>query len=245
MARIRSIRPEFWTRQNHRGLSPTARLVLLGLISHADDAGRVEACPRLLVQRLFPFGGVGERTMAASLSELAALSPPEILPYTVNGQDYVELPGFRDAESWQYQMIQHPSKSRFPERPLTCSMSPHEGDSGPHEPSQRKREVESGAGIEAGVGEGSGEGSAPPPPDAGVAEPRPPRAKIAARLGALMADGDKFGKELAEEAKFLLGVPSRKRDGAWDLRGLSALGKTGLWNVNGYAGSSMPAKESA
>lgn len=217
MARIRSIRPEFWTRENHASLSPTARLVILGLISHADDAGRVEGSPVLLAQRLFPFQRQGQKALEKAIMELESTTPPEIIRYRVDGQAYIQLPGFRDPLSWQFQMIQHPSASRLPERT-------HEGYSAPHEGSQRKREWESGIGNGNGKresGEGVGEGAAPLPPDAGVAAPRPDRAKLAGRLSALGSD----------EAVELLKTPAKRRDGAWVLNALAILGKSGFWDT--------------
>ncbi len=40
MARIRSIKPSFWGSQEAANMSRDARLLTLGLVSHADDDGR-------------------------------------------------------------------------------------------------------------------------------------------------------------------------------------------------------------
>lgn len=39
MARIRSIKPEFWTSEQVMALSPLARLAFLGMWNFCDDAG--------------------------------------------------------------------------------------------------------------------------------------------------------------------------------------------------------------
>lgn len=54
MARIRSIKPEFWQDEKLSHLSPIDRLVFFGLISQADDAGRLVDSVRLINGLLFP-----------------------------------------------------------------------------------------------------------------------------------------------------------------------------------------------
>lgn len=54
MARIRSIKPEFWQDEKLAPLSPIDRLVFLGLISQADDAGRLIDNVKLIDGLLFP-----------------------------------------------------------------------------------------------------------------------------------------------------------------------------------------------
>lgn len=47
MARIRTIKPEFWSDEKLSPLAPIDRLTFLGLISMADDYGRVHDARRL------------------------------------------------------------------------------------------------------------------------------------------------------------------------------------------------------
>lgn len=54
MARIRSIKPAFFTSEDTCGVSPLARLLFLGLLTEADRAGRLEDRPRQLKRRLLP-----------------------------------------------------------------------------------------------------------------------------------------------------------------------------------------------
>ena len=61
MARIRTIKPEFWTDEKLAPLSPICRLTFLGLVSMADDAGRLNAKQ---------LRGFVERTRWWALSEL-------------------------------------------------------------------------------------------------------------------------------------------------------------------------------
>jgi len=54
MARIRTIKPEFWTDEKLAPLRPVDRLVFIGLISQADDAGRLVDNVKLIDGLLFP-----------------------------------------------------------------------------------------------------------------------------------------------------------------------------------------------
>jgi hypothetical protein len=54
MARIRTIKPEFWTDSKIVRLSPTARLLFIGIWNFADDYGCVEADPFQLKLKVLP-----------------------------------------------------------------------------------------------------------------------------------------------------------------------------------------------
>jgi hypothetical protein len=55
MARIRTIKPEFWTDEKLGPMSPVTRLVFLGLISMADDMGRVVHNVKMVDAFVFPW----------------------------------------------------------------------------------------------------------------------------------------------------------------------------------------------
>lgn len=54
MARIRTLKPEFWADEKLSLLDPITRLVFLGLVSMADDAGRLIDNVKQLDGQLFP-----------------------------------------------------------------------------------------------------------------------------------------------------------------------------------------------
>lgn len=54
MARIRSIKPSIWIDERFIGLSREARLLCIGMISHADDEGRLLATAVRLAGDIFP-----------------------------------------------------------------------------------------------------------------------------------------------------------------------------------------------
>ena len=68
MARIRTIKPEFFDDPKIGRLSPLARLAFIGLLTQSDSAGRVEDEPERLKVRVLPYD---DTDMDAILSELA------------------------------------------------------------------------------------------------------------------------------------------------------------------------------
>lgn len=109
MARIRTIKPEFW--QDYRmaiDLSRDDRLFYIGLWNEADDAGRFLAHPRRLLGAIFPYDDdIQESFIEDSLSRLAGSG--RVVLYTVNGEPYGQLTKFRD-----HQRINRPSPSNIP-----------------------------------------------------------------------------------------------------------------------------------
>lgn len=74
MARIRTIKPEFWQDEKLLPLSDTTRLVFLGLISMADDLGRLVYNPKLIEALLFdPDGPDRSRDVRESLANLSRI----------------------------------------------------------------------------------------------------------------------------------------------------------------------------
>ena len=105
MARIRTIKPEFWQDEKLGPLSPLDRLVFLGLISQADDAGRLVDSPRMLNGLLFPYT---DDDCSGSLETLARLS--RVLRYTSNsGQQLLQIVGWS-----HHQRVDNPSSYTLP-----------------------------------------------------------------------------------------------------------------------------------
>ena len=100
MARIRTVKPEFWVDEKLSPLEPIHRLVFLGLISQADDAGRIVDNSRLIDGLLFP---ETTDTCKDSLEILTRLS--RILRYkSTSGQSLIQI------VNWgKHQRVAHPS----------------------------------------------------------------------------------------------------------------------------------------
>ncbi|SWD82810.1 primosomal protein I [Klebsiella pneumoniae] len=54
MARIRTIKPEFWTDEDMAEVSEPACLLAIGLLNYADDEGYFNANPKLIKAAVFP-----------------------------------------------------------------------------------------------------------------------------------------------------------------------------------------------
>jgi hypothetical protein len=53
--RIRTIKPEMWADEKVGQLSRDARLLFVGLITMADDEGRLRGCPAAILGHVFPY----------------------------------------------------------------------------------------------------------------------------------------------------------------------------------------------
>jgi len=55
MARIRTVKPEFWLNEELAALSPDTRLLAIGVLNHSDDEGYFRATPQILKAAIFPY----------------------------------------------------------------------------------------------------------------------------------------------------------------------------------------------
>jgi hypothetical protein len=90
MARIRSLKPEFWPDEKLATQTPLTRLVFLGLISQADDAGRLVDSVRLIDGLLFP---LTDDTCDDSLDTLAEIGVIQ-RGLTASGQRVIQIKGW-------------------------------------------------------------------------------------------------------------------------------------------------------
>ena len=108
MPRIRTLKPEH---KQHRKIGPLSDRdyrLWVGLVTEADDAGRLVADPGQLCALVFPYHPrVTAAQLGAALDRLAALGLIRL--YTVAGTRYADLPSWRD-----HQRISHPAPSMLP-----------------------------------------------------------------------------------------------------------------------------------
>ncbi|MCP1761977.1 hypothetical protein [Bradyrhizobium japonicum] len=109
MARIRSIKPEFWTSEQVVECSPIARLLFIGIWNFADDAGRIPASPRSLKLQIFPGDDITSETIRGMIDELSANGL--LLRYEVDGKEFLQVTG------WHHQKIDKPQPPRYPPPP--------------------------------------------------------------------------------------------------------------------------------
>jgi hypothetical protein len=107
VARIRSVKPEFFTHPKMGSLARDVRLAYIGLWTEADDEGRLLDSPKLLAGSLFPWDDdVTVKRFSQWLDELVRVG--SILRYSVENAEYIQI------LSWHHQRISRPTSSRFP-----------------------------------------------------------------------------------------------------------------------------------
>jgi len=89
MARIRTVKPEFFTSESVISVSPLARLFFIGLWCEADKEGRLKWKPKTLKFRYLPGDSVNIEKLCKELE-----AENMIVTYSVNDVDYCEIPGF-------------------------------------------------------------------------------------------------------------------------------------------------------
>lgn len=107
MARIRTIKPEFWTSEQVMECSPTARLLFIGLWNFCDDVGRMAMSPKRIKAQIMPSDDVTSSDVLGMLQELSTNGL--IRFYAVDGKDYLAVTG------WQHQRIDKPQKPLTPD----------------------------------------------------------------------------------------------------------------------------------
>lgn len=105
------IDPSFWVDEKLGTVDPLVRLLFMGLISQADDDGRLNGHPALIRSLIYAYDY--EITVNHVEEWLALLSAPErklIIRYEVDHQKYIWIPNFK-----KHQTINKPQKSKLPE----------------------------------------------------------------------------------------------------------------------------------
>lgn len=121
MARIRTIKPEFFASLSRKRLSIGARWLMAGLLCHVDDSGRMLASLRMIAGNVLPFDDdITELQVAKWLDEL--LRDGILMRYVVGGAEYLCIPKFNT-----HQRISHPTASRLPPPPETSGMVDTQG----------------------------------------------------------------------------------------------------------------------
>jgi hypothetical protein len=120
MARMRTIKPEFFTSEAVSALPVRARLTWIGVWTQADDEGRMRDNARLLHAALYPLDD--EITADDVESDLHALHRAgRIVRYEVDGKRYLQVTNFRE-----HQKPNRPNPSILP-GPGAARPAPSEG----------------------------------------------------------------------------------------------------------------------
>ncbi|VXC76868.1 hypothetical protein YERSI8AC_180092 [Enterobacterales bacterium 8AC] len=111
MARIRTIKPEFWTDEDMAEVSEAACLLAIGLLNYADDEGYFNANPKLIKAAIFPIRepSVTIPVMLRELSNHGYLS----LFSTSDNRDFGLIKNFA-----KHQVVNKPRASKIKEMEL-------------------------------------------------------------------------------------------------------------------------------
>lgn len=104
MARIRTVKPEFWTDEKVVELSFPARLLFIGLLNFADDEGRMVYSPKRIKMQIFPADSMD---VGKHLTEL--VEQKIIHVYRVDEQEFLQIVNFS-----LHQKIDKRSASKIP-----------------------------------------------------------------------------------------------------------------------------------
>lgn len=166
MARIRTIKPDFWTDEKVVELSAFARLLFIGLWNFADDEGRMEYSPKRIKMQILP---ADSAEIPRLMEELRALGLITI--YCVESIDYLQIAGFA-----KHQKVDKRSPSKYPPPANSPRVPPTEGkgmegngregkETTPAVPIETTPASEAPAGV---VPPDGGEATQTPPPDPAV-----------------------------------------------------------------------------
>ncbi len=127
MARIRSIKPEFWSdRKLARALSRDARLLYIGLWNYADEHARLLGDVRLIKGAIFPYDDdLDAVTVARLLAQV--IDSGRAIAYEVDGDPYLWLPKLADHQRLEPGRVE----SRLPVPPDTGQLGLFDDDNAP------------------------------------------------------------------------------------------------------------------
>lgn len=101
MARIRTVKPEFWTSEQVVDCSPIARLLFIGMWNFCDDAGNHPASVKTLKMEVFPGDDITTAEVQCMVDEI--INAGLIVEYAAEGRQYWHVSG------WHHQKIEKPS----------------------------------------------------------------------------------------------------------------------------------------
>ena len=114
MARNRMIKPEFWDDEKLVTISRDARLLYIGMWNFSDDYGVVKGNHEWLKNRIFPYEKLSLEEFSRWVKEIEDMK--RILHFISSGESFFFIKNFK-----KYQTINHVSKTRNPEPPVTLT----------------------------------------------------------------------------------------------------------------------------
>ncbi|WP_024328864.1 MULTISPECIES: hypothetical protein [unclassified Thioalkalivibrio] len=146
MARIRTIKPEFWQDEDLAACSPHARLLAIALLQLCDKNGVFRAIPMQIHAHAFPWES--EVNIPSLLEELEGCG--YVILYRVDGKSYGHIPGFT-----KHQRIQGKEATADGQYPAPDQADTHEEK--PSIPGEYGGDSRGDTGKGRGKGKGTGE----------------------------------------------------------------------------------------
>jgi hypothetical protein len=139
MARIRSVKPEYWDdRKLAKRTTRDARLLYIALWNLADEHGRLNGDPQWIKGQVFSYDDdLDAAAIAKLLDELAAPAVGAVVTYEADGDPYLFLPKLARHQRLEPDKV----KSRIPDPPAPEPDQPPPATplSGPHANSSKPR----------------------------------------------------------------------------------------------------------
>jgi len=112
MARIRTIKPEFWLDEDIATLSEPSMLLAIGLLNHADDEGYFNANPGLIKAAVFPLREPS-KNIRGMLDELSSMGYIQVKKHDATSKTYGWIVNFK-----KHQRVDKPRPSEIKELKL-------------------------------------------------------------------------------------------------------------------------------
>lgn len=104
MARLRTVKPEYWTDELVGQCSIAARLLFVGTWNFADDYGGLARSAKQLKAQIFPYDNIDCEPLIQELLAVGLL-----VEYEVDGKKYLHIRGFK-----KHQKVEKPAAPRIP-----------------------------------------------------------------------------------------------------------------------------------
>lgn len=119
MARIRSIKPEFWTSEQIMECSPNARLLFVGIWTFSDDAGIHPASAKTLKAEVFPSDDITADTVGKLIHEL--VTQGLLVEFEASGKRYWHVTGWNKHQRIDKPTYRYPRPDKSPPDPVVLA----------------------------------------------------------------------------------------------------------------------------
>ncbi|WP_293916577.1 MULTISPECIES: hypothetical protein [unclassified Sphingobacterium] len=140
MARIRTIKPEFWQDEKIAELPFQARLLFIGIWTLADDGGVLRGSEKFIKSQLFPYDDALRANEVRKWID-ALVNARMLIPLEYKGESYLYIRTFRS-----HQKINRPSEARHIDEEMLIKMLDNTDSSDAHgvlseySPQEKERE---------------------------------------------------------------------------------------------------------